>query len=90
MEKGTFIGLFVRSNVSNVGTSLQCTVGKYINCLVQFPKFCTQETTIGPQNNVYNSIIVNQLHGDVFVKTKTGLYSQALLPTTSTPLSSPA
>ena len=30
--------LFGSSNVSNVGTSLQCTVGKYINCLVQISK----------------------------------------------------
>ena len=30
--------LFVSSNVSNVGTSLQCTVKKYLNCLVQISK----------------------------------------------------
>ena len=61
--------LIVSSNASNVGTSQQCTVGKYINCLT--PKQCLQ---------FYNcAFIVHQLYCDLFGETKTGLYSHALL-----------
>ena len=69
--------------MSNVGTSLQCTVGKYINSLVRIfkilyssdchrtPKQCLQ---------FYNcAFIVHQLHSDFFGEMKTGLYFHALL-----------
>ena len=50
--------LFVSSNVSNVGTSLQCTVGKYINSLVQISKIRTPKECL----QFYNcAFIVHQL-----------------------------
>ena len=75
--------LFVRSNVSNVGTSLQCTVGKYINSLVQISKILyARDCHRTPKQclQFYNcAFIVHQLHCDLFGETKTGLYFHALL-----------
>ena len=75
--------LFVSSNVSIVGTSQQCTVGKYINCLVQISKIlCSKDCHRTPKQclQFYNyAFIVHQLHCDLFGETKTGLYFHALL-----------
>ena len=75
--------LFVSSNVSNVGTSLQCTVGKYIDSLVQISKILyARDCHRTPKQclQFYNcAFIVHQLHCDLFRETKTGLYFHALL-----------
>ena len=55
---------FVRSNVSNIGSFPQCTVGSTYTVRCKLLKFCTQKIAIGPQNNVYNSMMVLSTRAD--------------------------
>ena len=53
--------LFLSSNARNVGVSQQCTVGKYINCLVQISKILYSRDCHRTPKQCYNSTIVLSL-----------------------------